>query len=186
MKFAMTERHPSKAKDAQKAKDAWKDRSRIGGPRAIADIIPAIGEAAFRRFGFVQASIVSRWPDIVGAHHAGICEPEMIRFPPKAKVGGTLHLTVMGSHAPMIQHALPEIMERVNRFFGYAAVAKVTIRQGQLSRRPPERRPPPSNLKPIPTDLGDSLREIGDPELRTVLESFAKGFSGTRGLPKIG
>jgi hypothetical protein len=185
MKRAMTER-PPKSRD-NKAKDKTPaERPRIGAPRAIADIIPAIGEAAFRRFGFVQASIVSRWADIAGAHYARICEPEMIRFAPKTKAEGTLHLTVLSGHAPMIQHSLPDIIDRVNRFFGYAAVAKVTIRQGQLSRRPAERRPPPSNLRPIPKDLGDSLREIGDPELRAVLEAFAKGFPGSSGPPKIG
>lgn len=183
MKRAMTERPPPPAPKSRKP--APEERPRIGGSRAIADIIPAIGEAAFRRFGFVQASIVSRWADIAGSHYANICEPEMIRFPPKEKIGGTLHLTVMSGHAPMIQHSLPDIITRVNRFFGYAAVAKVAMRQGQLSRRPPERRPPPANLKPLPKDIGDSLREIGDPELRAVLESFAQGFAGTTGLPKI-
>ncbi|MET0370842.1 MAG: DUF721 domain-containing protein [Sphingobium sp.] len=169
-----------------KAKDAPKERARIGAPRAIADIIPDIGQAAFRRFGFVQASIVSRWNDIAGAHYAAICEPEMIRFPAGTKAGGTLHLIVMGGHAPMLQHSLPEIIDKVNRFFGYGAVAKVTMRQGQLSRRPPERRPPPANLKPLPQDIGDSLRAIGDPELRTVLEAFARGFPGSSGPPRIG
>lgn len=179
MKQAMTER------PAKSPKAAPQDRPRINGTRAIADIIPAIGEAAFRRFGFVQASIVSRWAEIAGSHYAHICEPEMIRFAPREKANGTLHLTVMSGHAPMVQHGVPEIVERVNRFFGYAAVAKVALRQGQLSRRPSERRPPPANLKPIPTDLGDSLREIGDPELRAVLENFAKGFPGPANLPKI-
>jgi hypothetical protein len=34
----------------------------------------------------------------------------------------------------------------------------------------------PPSLKPIPMELGDSLRDIGDPELRTVLESLARSF----------
>ena len=32
----------------------------------------------------------------------------------------------------MMQHIIPEIVERVNRFFGYGAVARVTIRQGDV------------------------------------------------------
>jgi hypothetical protein len=28
--------------------------------------MPAIGRTAFRRFGFVQSSVVTRWPEIVG------------------------------------------------------------------------------------------------------------------------
>ena len=84
------------------------------------------------------------------------------------------------AHAPLIQHVIPEIIERVNRFFGYRAVARVKLRQGEV--RPPNdaaaRRAPPS-LKSIPIELGDSLRAIGDPELRTVLESLARSLSGS-------
>src|SRR3546814_3914606 len=81
---------------------------------------------------------------------------------------------------------LPEIVERVNRFFGYNAVAKVAMRQGEVERREPERRPAPKMLKPVPSDMGESLRDIGDPELRAVLESLAQGLANSSGLPKIG
>lgn len=161
------------------------ERPRIGGPRAIADLMPEIGRAAFRKFGFVQSSIVTRWTDIVGAHYAAVTAPESIRFPHGKKADGTLQLTVLSGHAPMIQHVLPDIIERVNRFFGYAAVAKVAMRQGQIRPTDTERRPPPRNLKPLPVELGDSLRDIGDPELRAVLESLAQGLANSRGVPKI-
>jgi hypothetical protein len=32
-------------------------------------------------------------------------------------------------------------------------------------------------LKPVPMELGESLREIGDPELFAVLESLAKSLA---------
>jgi hypothetical protein len=65
----------------------------------------------------------------------------------------------------------------VNRFFGYKAVARVKIRQGAVKPPNAEERPkPPPSLKPIPMELGDSLRDIGDPELRTVLESLARSL----------
>lgn len=180
---AMTER-PATPKMKSRAAEA-QDRPRVGGPRRIADLMPQIGAAAFRKFGFVQSSIVTRWAEIVGAHYAGISEPESIRFPAGKKAGGTLQLTVMSGHAPMIQHVLPDIIERVNRFFGYAAVARVAMKQGMVHRQEPERRPPPRNLKPVPVELGDSLRDIGDPELRAVLESLAQGLANSGGLPKI-
>jgi hypothetical protein len=180
----MTERPDDKKKPTRK--EAAAERPRIGGPRAIADLMPAIGQAAFRKFGFVQSSIVTRWADIVGKNYSDISCPESIRFPVGKKAGGTLQLTVMSGHAPMVQHMLPDLIERVNRFFGYAAVAKVAIRQGEITPASPERRPPPRNLKPLPVELGDSLRDIGDPELRAVLESLAQGLANSSGLPKIG
>lgn len=155
-----------------------------GGPaRALADLLPQVGGAAFRKFGFVQSSVVSRWGEIVGARFAAVSVPESIRFPRGSKEGGTLHLLVRGAHAPMMQHIVPEIIERVNRFFGYAAVAKVSIRGGEL---PAKRAPAPApELKPVPSELGDSLRAIADPELRAVLSALAAGVATSQGAPKV-
>jgi hypothetical protein len=153
------------------------ERPRGGEARMVSDLVPQIGRAAFRRYGFVQSSVVSRWVEIVGPTHAKVCQPEAIRFPPGEKAGGILQLVVLPAHAPLIQHVIPEIIERVNRFFGYGAVAKVKLRQGAVQPGHAETpREAPLSLKPIPMELGDSLRDIGDPELRAVLESLAQSL----------
>jgi hypothetical protein len=158
------------------------ERPRGGPARQLADLMPQIGRAAFRRFGLIQSSVVTRWPEIVGERHAQVCMPESIRFPPGEKNEGILQLVVLPAHAPLIQHVIPEIIERVNRFFGYKAVARVKLRQGAVkpARAEGARQAPPS-LKPIPMELGDSLRDIGDPELRTVLESLARSVAAKEG-----
>ena len=160
------------------------ERARGGPARQIADLMPEIGRTAFRKFGFVQSSVVTRWPEIVGERHARACAPESIRFPPGEKRDGILQLVVKPAHAPIIQHVIPEIIERVNRFFGYKAVAKVKIRQGEVKPPSAEPRPTaPPSLKPIPMELGNSLRDIGDPELRAVLESLARSLGTRNGEP---
>ena len=153
------------------------ERRRGGAAKPIGELMPEIGRTAFRRFGFVQSSVVTRWPEIVGPQHARVCAPEAIRFPPGEKSEGIMQLVVSPAHAPLIQQVIPEIIERVNRFFGYSAVARIKIRQGAV-KPPPDNKPakPPPSLKPIPMELGDSLRDIGDPELRTVLESLARSL----------
>ena len=169
-------------KPAKQAKDGGRPR---GGPaRAVADLLPHVGGAAFKRYGFVQSGIVTRWADIVGPKYAGVSSPESIRFPPGKKAEGVLTVTVKGAHAAMMQHIAPEIVERVNRFFGYEAVARVLIRQGDVPAPRPRAAPP--SLKPVPLDLGASLRTIADPELKAVLEALAAGVAATRGAPTIG
>ena len=104
-----------------------------------------------------------RSAEIVGERHARVCMPEAIRFPPGEKTDGILQLVVVAAHAPFIAHVSPEIIERVNRFFGYKAVARVKLRQGEV-KPPPAQRPAaaPPSLRPIPVELGESLRDIGN------------------------
>lgn len=167
---------PSRKPRAKRAPAATVEAPRAGYARAVADIVPAVGEAAFRRFGFIQSSVVSRWGEIVGERYAGVSAPESIRFPAGKREGGTLSLIVESAHAPMMQHVAPAIVERVNRFFGYAAIARVSIRQGAAAKRQP-RRPAPVAERPVPAELGDSLKAIADPELKAVLESLARGLA---------
>jgi hypothetical protein len=165
------------AKAGGSVKNKREEAPRANRARAVADMLPAVGGAAFRRFGFVQSSIVSRWREIVGERYAGVSSPESIRFPVGKRSNGVLNLIVEGAHAPMIQHVAPVIVERVNRFFGYPAVERVQFRQGMVRvARAASRRAPPS-LRPIPAELGDSLRTIADPELRACLESLARGVA---------
>jgi hypothetical protein len=145
--------------------------------RSVSDMLPEVGRAAFRRFGFVQSSIVSRWREIVGERYAGVSAPESIRFPHGRRSGGVLTLVVEGAHAPLMQHVAPVIIERVNRFFGYPAVERVTFRQGLVQVEKAKARPAALPLAPLPAELGDSLRQVADPELRACLEALAQGLA---------
>ena len=179
---------PKIAKPKAKAVGAAEPRKRGGSARSVADMLPDVGRAAFRRFGFVQSSVVSRWAEIVGERYAKLSVPESIRFPPGRRAEGVLTLTVEGAHGTMLQHVVPTIIERVNRFFGYPAVARIAIKQGSCvapAVAAPQPRMAPPSLKLAPIDLGGSLRMVGDPELRACLESLAGALSATSGAPII-
>jgi hypothetical protein len=166
-----------------KRKQEDKDSERSCRPRSAGELVGAIGDQSFRRFGFVQSSIVSRWAEIVGERYAKVSAPESIRFPTGRKAGGVLTLLVDGAHAPLIQHLTPTIVERVNRFFGYAAINRIVFRQG----KPPQPVPKPARaeLRPVPKELGEGLREIADPELRACLESLAARIGASSGPPSV-
>ena len=170
-----------------KGRKAAAEPQRARRTRAMSDLLPVAGGAAFRRFGFVQSSIVSRWREIVGARYASVCTPESIRFPTGKKSAGTLTLVVEGAHAPMLQHVAPFIQERVNFFFGYEAVARIAIRQGMVQVEKSRNRAAPPSLRPvsIPVDMKDSLRDVADPELRLCLESLARSLTAGDGAPAV-
>jgi hypothetical protein len=166
-----------------KRKREEEDSPRSCRPRSAGELVGAVGDTSFRRFGFIQGSIVSRWAEIVGERYAKVSSPESIRFPAGKKAGGVLTLLVDGAHAPLIQHLTPMIVERVNRFFGYAAVNRIVFKQGKPPAAPT--RPVRSQLRPVPKELGEGLREIADPELRACLESLAARIGASSGPPSI-
>ncbi len=159
------------------------DAPRRNRARATGEIIGDIGGLAFKRFGFVQSAVVSRWKEIVGERYARVSSPESIRFPTGKKSGGTLTLLVEGAHAPLVQHLGPMIIERVNRFFGYEAIVQIAFRQGRIPAAAPRRALPAKG--PVPAELGEGLRAIADPELRACLELLAGHISGSKGAPVL-
>src|SRR4051812_6721629 len=188
------EMYVTKPVETKTRKAAEPTRSRRA--RSVSDLLPLAGGAAFRRFGFVQSSIVSRWREIVGPRYAAVSSPESIRFPHGKKKNGVLTLVVEGAHAPMMQHVAPAIVERVNAFFGYSAVERVVFRQGIVQAARLRSRHAQAPLGPfgeastltqaeepaaLPAELGDSLREVADPELRACLESLARGLAESEG-----
>ena len=160
------------------------DSPRSCRARPAGELVGDIGGQSFKRFGFVQSSIVSRWREIVGERYAKVSCPESIKFPAGAKAGGVLTLLVDGAHAPLIQHLTPMIVERVNRFFGYAAINRIVFRQGKPPASPPTR-PERPQLRPVPKELGEGLREIADLELRSCLESLAAQIVASSGPPSV-
>ena len=166
-----------------KRKQDKEDAPRSCRPRSAGDLVGGIGDPSFRRFGFIQSSIVSRWAEIVGERYAKVSSPESIRFPAGTKSGGVLTLLVVGAHAPLIQHLTPMIVDRVNRFFGYAAINRIVFRQGKPPAAPARPRRP--QLRAVPKDLGEGLREIADPELRACLESLGAQIAATSGPPLL-
>lgn len=176
MTLAMSK--PPKAPSASKTNLEAPRRNRA---RATGEIIGDIGGPAFKRFGFVQSAVVSRWKEIVGERYAKVSSPESIRFPTGKKSGGTLTLLVEGAHAPLVQHLGPMIIERVNRFFGYQAIVQIAFRQGRMPQPAPRRVAPAKG--PVTAELGEGLRAIVDPELRACLESLAGHIAGSNGAP---
>jgi hypothetical protein len=166
-----------------KPRDKKDDSPRQGRVRPAGELIGEIGGVAFKRFGFVQGAVVSRWGEIVGERYAKVSLPESIRFPSGSRKNGTLTLLVQGAHAPLMQHLGPMIIERVNRFFGYEAVSKLAYRQGKIPAK--AERPSRPATAPVPKELGEGLRTIADPELRACLESLAGQIAGSSGPPAV-
>ncbi len=171
------------------ARDSGSDETsqRQRRARSVADLVPAVGGTAFKRFGFAQGALVARWPEIVGSAYARHSRPEALRFPPNGKggekSGGTLDIAITGALAPMLKHVEPQLIERVNRVLGHGAVAKIRLRHADID--PPPAAPLPGPPVPLSAETRSTLREIADPQLRATLEALAQAMAEGRGPPVI-
>jgi len=105
-------------------------RGFLPGAKALAVVLRKVAAPALRRQGFFEAGVVTDWPTIVGDYLARHCSPEKLSWP-RGRVGeATLELRADGAFAPELQHLAPQIIERVNSYFGFAAVANLRIIQG--------------------------------------------------------
>jgi hypothetical protein len=143
-------------------------------------------EASFARHGHAYAEILSHWPEIVGENLAKVSTPERIKWPKAAGTeasGGTLILRGAPGHALDLQHETPHIIERINTFLGFAAIATVKILHGRPDRKP-ER---PKGPQPLPsTDaaaLDQRLSAIADDRLREALSRLGTGALASRNPP---
>ena len=138
-----------------------------------------IGES-FRQRGFASAELVTRWVEIAGAEIAAYSEPLKIQWtrPPRSvspggahayggQEPGTLVLRVEGPAAIEIQHASDVICERVNRFLGWRAVARLALRQAPLRRG--ERKAVRRIDAEAAARIAASLPDIADDELRQAV-----------------
>jgi hypothetical protein len=157
---------------------------RRGRMRALAGEVARIAAPVLGKRGFGSAQLVTEWSAVVGAEWADKITPERLAFPPGERRDGTLRVRVASGCAPEIQHCAPQLLERINGFFGYGAVARLVLVQGPPLRpvRPPPR--PPRRLDPGDRDALDRrLAGIDDPVLRDALRRLGEAVIGAEPKP---
>ncbi len=140
--------------------------------KPLAALLGRTIDEAFARQGFASRQLVTRWAEIAGNEIAEHSQPMKIQW--QRPVEGqpqepaTLVLRVEGPMALEIQHSSDVIIERVNRFFGWAAIGRLALRQAPLDRPEPKprRQPPdPAEVERVAATLGP----IADEALRDAL-----------------
>ncbi len=155
---------------------------RSGRVKALASAVEGVTRPIFGKRGLADGAIVHHWRTIVGERFAALTTPEKLAFPTGARHGGTLHLRVAsGGIATQLQHLEPLLVERVNSYFGYQAVARLHFKQGPVTAagEPPAPVPPPLDAREE-AGLAACLDVVDDPDLKAVLQSLGRAVI-TRG-----
>ena len=145
------------------------------GPITIGSMTGRLTKPALGKRGFAGAEILSHWPTIVGPELSAFACPLEVKYPRGRNNGATLHLRVAhGAAATMLQMKLPDIIARINRFFGYEAVTQVQAAQGPMPKRAVKACP----LAPLPPDkaaaIDSQVAGVSSEPLRGALAKLGK------------
>ncbi len=152
------------------------------GPRRISKITDKVTKPIFRKRGFGEAAILHEWETVVGPEVAHFTCPERLAKSRQEGRGAILHLRVAnGAYATQLIHQEPQLIERINGFYGYNAVEQIKIIQGPLPEKKKKiKREEPVLDKEQKQSLKAKLSEIEDPELREALEGLGTSLGGKK------
>lgn len=108
--------------------------------KAVGAFVPKVTAAVFQKFGFHSAEIMASWATIVGADLGRLTRPESIKWPRGARLqdpgeddgsahGATLVVATEPAFALDISYRRAELVDRINRYFGYRAIAQIKVHQ---------------------------------------------------------
>jgi hypothetical protein len=143
--------------------------------RSLAATLPKVTRKVLGRHGLAEGGLVTDWPDIVGPAIAERSLPLRLAFAGGERRHGTLFVRVSGPLALELQHLEPQILERLNGYFGYSAVARLKIQQGPVPT--PAARP----ARPVASTAEDPAlaaltAAVEDEPLRKALQGFGQAL----------
>ncbi len=152
----------------------WRERR---GPPRVGQFIPQIAKAANKKFGFTEPHILNYWPEIVGPDLAKSTSPAKLSRDSRQGHGGTLTVRVSGPLGLELQHMEPQIIDRINRYYGFLAVSHLRLVRGPQTARTANRRRK-QQPRPLSQDaqkhLAESLSDIEDNKLREALKTMGE------------
>ncbi len=151
------------------------DQRKARGLLAVGANLPRIAAPALRKRGFAEARLITEWPSIVGETLARETVPQKLVFPRGSRSDAVLHLRVASGFAIELQHIAPQIIERINGFFGFRAVADLRYAQGPVPTARKPRRVPLRRLPDVEeARLNRALDGIEDDALRDALQRLGR------------
>lgn len=150
----------------------YKNNRRSGGPLPVATLVSKLTRKVLGKYGFSYGGLITEWETIVGHDLAESCIPEKLTFPSNKRDSGVLRLRADGGAALELQHLEPQILERINSYFGYKAVSRLQLINGPVRRNAKETSPKPRIQAPPKFNPC----KVSDPKLREVLERLGKSM----------
>ncbi len=154
--------------------------------RPVGKHFSSVTQKAYAQHGHAWGGLLSNWSNIVGSEIASYCAPEKISWPtarnpqPTAsryqKIGGILTLRVAFGRALDVQYSTPQLIDKINAYYGYSSIAQIKIFQGKLDKEIAVPKKPLASLEPeTQQQLEGQTADIQDQGLKDAIHRLAKG-----------
>lgn len=159
----------------KKNNDTHKRQAQI---RRVGPLITNVITPVCQQNGFIQARILLEWEYIVTPQFAQLCTPLKVTFPFKQRDNGCLILQTTSSMATEISYLEPMILSRINQYFGYQAIKRLSVFQGPISQKKSSSQKPRKNLdESTLSSLANQVENIDNERLRHALLNLGTSIS---------
>ena len=145
----------------------------IQGLRPFSSSIPKTLKKHLKKGGYNYSSIVDNWTKMVSKEISDTCYPVTVKME-KGMRDGTLILNVIHGKEIEVEYAKNDIIDKINSFFGYSLIKKVTLKviQDKIIR----------NNKILPkiknlNKIEEKMNKINNGQLKNNLNQFLKAYN---------
>ena len=155
------------------SKNNNKTQTFIQGLRPFSSSIPKTLKKHLRKGGYNYSNIVDNWTKIVSKKISDACYPVTIKMGKNMK-DGNLILHVIHGKEVEVEYEKKEIIDKINSFFGYNCINRVTLKIVQNTLK--------ENKKIFPkiknfSKIEKKMNNINNIELKNSLNNFLKAFN---------
>ena len=150
-----------------------KTKTFIQGLRPFSSSIPKTLKKHLRRGGYNYSNIVDNWTKMVSKKVSDSCYPISVKMKKNMK-DGDLVLNVIHGKEMEIEYEKREIMDKINSFFGYNCIGKVTLKIVQNSVEPKKKF---FTLIKDKSKIEEKIKKVSNRELKNSLNNFLKAFN---------
>lgn len=149
-------------------------------PHPLSDLVPGLVRESLGKKSLLFGKMLSAWTDIAGPDVSAHAIPLDLKFSksPDKKNQAVLHLAVESAYALEMSYQKTLLIERLNMFFGYAAIKDIKMMQQSalMSNKKPNAAPPRPLTISEERILDDLVGKIQENDLQTALKNLGKAI----------
>ena len=150
-----------------------KTQSFIQGLRPFSTSIPKSLRKYLRKGGYNYSNIVDNWTKIVNKKISDVCYPVTVKMGKEMR-DGTLVLNVIHGKEVEVEYGKNEIIDKINSFFGYNCINKVSLKIIQKKINMQKQILP--KIKEL-NEIEKKIKKVDDEKLKNSLNNFLKAYN---------